>query len=157
MALAEQSEVDFQEMLINEREDDIRQIEQGISELNEIFRDLSTMVNEQGHIIESIEGNIQNTLTSTQDASRELTAGGLVYFLDDNVHLTWSACCLHGVPALSNKRQAYELLATTIMISVPIDSDKQILLMPVFWAVGIVYRYGTPHPWNYLLCMANVM
>lgn len=72
MALAEQSEVDFQEMLINEREDDIRQIEQGISELNEIFRDLGTMVTEQGHMIESIEGNVQNTLTSTRDASREL-------------------------------------------------------------------------------------
>ncbi|KAF8459103.1 t-SNARE [Terfezia claveryi] len=72
MALAEQSDVDFQEMLINEREADIRQIEQGISELNEIFRDLGTMVNEQGHMIESIEGNVQNTLTSTRDASREL-------------------------------------------------------------------------------------
>ena len=72
MALAEQSEVDFQEMLITEREDGIRQIEQGISMLNEIFRDLGTMVNEQGHMIESIEGNVQNTLTSTRDASREL-------------------------------------------------------------------------------------
>lgn len=72
LALAEQSEVDFQEMLINEREDDIRQIEQGISELNEIFRDLGTMVNEQGVMIESIEGNVANTLTSTREASREL-------------------------------------------------------------------------------------
>ncbi|KAF8456061.1 t-SNARE [Kalaharituber pfeilii] len=72
LALAEQSEVDFQEMLINEREDDIRQIEQGISELNEIFRDLGTMVTEQGVMIESVEGNVQNTLTSTRDASREL-------------------------------------------------------------------------------------
>jgi syntaxin 7 len=72
LALADQSEVDFQEMLINEREDDIREIEQGISELNEIYRDLGTMVNEQGVMIESIEGNVHNTLASTREASREL-------------------------------------------------------------------------------------
>lgn len=73
LALAEQGDVDFQEMLINEREDDIRNIEQGINDINEIFRDLGTMVTEQGVMIESIEGNVQNTLTSTREASRELT------------------------------------------------------------------------------------
>lgn len=73
LALAEQGEVDFQEMLINEREDDIRNIEQGINDINEIFRDLGTMVTEQGVMIESIEGNVQNTLTNTREASRELT------------------------------------------------------------------------------------
>lgn len=72
LALAEQGEVDFQEMLINEREDDIRNIEQGINDINEIFRDLGTMVTEQGVMIESIEGNVANTLTNTREASREL-------------------------------------------------------------------------------------
>ena len=74
VALAEQSEVDFQEMLINEREEEIREIEQGISEVNEIFRDLATMVNEQGVMIESIEGNVQSTLGSTRQAADELVS-----------------------------------------------------------------------------------
>jgi hypothetical protein len=41
----------FQESLIQEREDEIREIESGIHELNEIFRDLGTLVVEQGAMI----------------------------------------------------------------------------------------------------------
>lgn len=41
------SEVEFQEQLIEEREGEIREIESGIHELNEIFRDLGTIVHEQ--------------------------------------------------------------------------------------------------------------
>lgn len=68
LALAEQSEVDFQESLIIEREEEIRGIEQGITELNEIFRDLGTMVNQQGEMIDVIEVHIGNTTTSTKAA-----------------------------------------------------------------------------------------
>ncbi|KAH0613288.1 uncharacterized protein H6S33_009668 [Morchella sextelata] len=68
MALAEQSEVDFQEGLIQEREQEIRGIEQGITELNEIFRDLGTMVTEQGVMIDNIEQNVSNAATSTKAA-----------------------------------------------------------------------------------------
>lgn len=68
MALAEQSEVDFQEELIQEREQEIRGIEQGITELNEIFRDLGTMVTEQGVMIDNIEQNVSNAATSTKAA-----------------------------------------------------------------------------------------
>ena len=41
----------FQESLIQERETEIREIETGIHELNEIFRDLGTLVVEQGDMI----------------------------------------------------------------------------------------------------------
>lgn len=68
MALAEQSEVDFQEGLILEREEEIRGIEQGITELNEIFRDLGTMVTEQGVMIDNIEQNVSNAATHTKAA-----------------------------------------------------------------------------------------
>ena len=40
-----------QESLIHEREVEIREIETGIHELNEIFRDLGTLVTEQGAMI----------------------------------------------------------------------------------------------------------
>jgi hypothetical protein len=42
-----ESELAFQEALIEERETEIREIESGIHELNEIFRDLGTIVHEQ--------------------------------------------------------------------------------------------------------------
>jgi syntaxin 7 len=41
------SELEFQEALIEEREVEIRGIETGIHELHEIFRDLGTIVSEQ--------------------------------------------------------------------------------------------------------------
>lgn len=41
-------ELAYQESLIQERESDIREIETGIHELSELFRDLGTMVHEQG-------------------------------------------------------------------------------------------------------------
>ena len=49
--LLENSEVAFNEHLIEEREQEIQGIEQGIVELNEIFRDLATIVTEQGSLI----------------------------------------------------------------------------------------------------------
>lgn len=44
-------ELEFQETLIAEREAEIREIESGIHELNDIFRDLGTIVSEQGGLI----------------------------------------------------------------------------------------------------------
>lgn len=41
------SEIEYQEQLIAEREGEIRGIEAGIHELNDIFRDLGTIVHEQ--------------------------------------------------------------------------------------------------------------
>jgi t-SNARE complex subunit (syntaxin) len=45
------SEVEFQEQLIQEREGEIEQIEQGITELNQIFKDLGQIVGEQQSMI----------------------------------------------------------------------------------------------------------
>jgi t-SNARE complex subunit (syntaxin) len=44
-------ELEFQETLIAERVAEIREIESGIHELNDIFRDLGTIVQEQGGLI----------------------------------------------------------------------------------------------------------
>ncbi|TNY17053.1 t-SNARE, partial [Rhodotorula diobovata] len=45
------ADVDFQEQLIEEREGEIEQIEQGITELNQIFKDLGQIVGEQQSMI----------------------------------------------------------------------------------------------------------
>jgi hypothetical protein len=47
------AELAHQETLIQEREAEIREIETGIHELHEIFRDLGTIVQEQGDMLGS--------------------------------------------------------------------------------------------------------
>lgn len=72
LRLASQDEVDFQESLIIERESEIRNIEQSVGELNELFRDVAHIVHEQGGQLDTISGNVQNVATDTQHADREL-------------------------------------------------------------------------------------
>ncbi|EEQ28308.1 SNAP receptor [Microsporum canis] len=70
--LASQDDVDFQEALIIERETEIRNIEQSVGELNELFRDVGHIVREQGGQIDIISENVHNTRDDTRGAEREL-------------------------------------------------------------------------------------
>ncbi|KAI8394223.1 t-SNARE [Radiomyces spectabilis] len=67
------NEIQYNEVLISEREGEIQGIEQGITELNEIFRDLGMLVNEQESGIQSIYGNVLNIAQNTRQAADELT------------------------------------------------------------------------------------
>jgi t-SNARE complex subunit (syntaxin) len=71
-ALADQSEVEFQESLIVQREEEIRSIERGITELNDIFRDLGTMVSRQGDQLDVIDANVENVAQDHKAAHLEL-------------------------------------------------------------------------------------
>ncbi|KAK0189057.1 t-SNARE [Armillaria mellea] len=66
-------ELAYQESLIQERENDIREIESGIHELAEIYRDLGMIVGEQGEMLDNIEANISSVALDTSRASEELT------------------------------------------------------------------------------------
>ncbi|KAG6919632.1 hypothetical protein DXG01_003496 [Tephrocybe rancida] len=66
-------ELAYQESLIQEREAEIREIESGMHELAEIFRDLGTLVGEQGQMIDDISNNIFSVRDDTGAASQELT------------------------------------------------------------------------------------
>jgi len=72
LRLAPQDEVDFQESLIIERESEIRNIEQSVGELNELFRDVAHIVREQGEQMDVIEANVDNTVRDTRGADVEL-------------------------------------------------------------------------------------
>ncbi|EMR09066.1 hypothetical protein PNEG_02836 [Pneumocystis murina B123] len=72
MQLIDGSEIEFNESLILERESEIHTIESGIIELNEIFRDLGTIISEQGTMIDNIENNISTTLSQVIHADNEL-------------------------------------------------------------------------------------
>ncbi|KAN0131495.1 t-SNARE [Lactarius tabidus] len=65
-------ELAYQESLIQEREAEIREIETGIHELSEIFRDLGTLVHEQGGMIDNIESNVYSVAVDTSGAAEEL-------------------------------------------------------------------------------------
>ncbi len=70
--LASQDEVEFQEALIIEREEEIRNIEQGVGDLNVLFTQVATMVHEQGAQLEGIAENVENVHTDTRGADYEL-------------------------------------------------------------------------------------
>ncbi|KAJ5099076.1 hypothetical protein N7532_006077 [Penicillium argentinense] len=70
--LANQGEVDFQESLIIERETEIRNIEQSVGELNELFRDVAHIVHEQGGQLDIISENVENVTQDTRGANVEL-------------------------------------------------------------------------------------
>jgi t-SNARE complex subunit (syntaxin) len=74
LRLASQDEVDFQESLIIERESEIRNIEQSVTELNELFRDVAHMVHEQGETLDLVADNVENVRDDTRGAHIELTA-----------------------------------------------------------------------------------
>lgn len=71
-ALAGQEEVEFQESLIIQREEEIRDIERGITELNDIFRDLGTMVTAQGESLDVVENNVAGVRQDHKAADLEL-------------------------------------------------------------------------------------
>jgi len=67
-----EGEREFQDALIQDREEGIRQIEATVTEVNEIFTDLANIVHEQGFMIDNIESNIDSTVHQTQEGVNEL-------------------------------------------------------------------------------------
>lgn len=85
-----QDDVDFQSTLVSEREDEIRGIQQGITEINSIFKDLGTLVNEQGVQIDTVEENISNLAQNSENAAKQLNQANEYQKKRRN----WSCCVL---------------------------------------------------------------
>ncbi|KAI5078757.1 hypothetical protein GOP47_0006428 [Adiantum capillus-veneris] len=68
-----ENEIVFNEALIEERDQGIREIQQQIGEVNEIFKDLAVLVHEQGVMIDDIDSNIETSHAATAQANRQLT------------------------------------------------------------------------------------
>ncbi|KAF9921553.1 hypothetical protein FBU30_008388 [Linnemannia zychae] len=71
------NELEYNESMIMQREEEIQEIESGIAELNEIFRDLGTMVHEQGSMLDTIENNMTPISMNTRAAAEELTTAAI--------------------------------------------------------------------------------
>ncbi|KAF2399134.1 t-SNARE [Trichodelitschia bisporula] len=89
LRLAPQDEVDFQESLIIERESEIRNIEQSVTELNDLFRDVAYMVHQQGEQLDIIAENVESVRDDTRGANTELISA---HRHQRNARNT--ACCL---------------------------------------------------------------
>ncbi|XP_052040421.1 syntaxin-16 isoform X6 [Apodemus sylvaticus] len=59
-------------LMVEEREREIRQIVQSISDLNEIFRDLGAMIVEQGTVLDRIDYNVEQSCVKTEDGLEQL-------------------------------------------------------------------------------------
>ncbi|XP_042318734.1 syntaxin-16 isoform X2 [Sceloporus undulatus] len=59
-------------VLVEEREREIRQIVQSISDLNEIFRDLGAMIVEQGTVLDRIDFNVEQSCVKTEEGLKQL-------------------------------------------------------------------------------------
>ncbi|XP_066592834.1 syntaxin-12 [Prorops nasuta] len=70
-----QRTLEFQHGLFIEREDRIRQIEGDILDVNQIMRDLATLVYQQGDNINSIENQIENVQGNVEMGAQELIKG----------------------------------------------------------------------------------
>uniref|UniRef100_A0A8D0SSI7 Syntaxin-16 n=1 Tax=Sus scrofa TaxID=9823 RepID=A0A8D0SSI7_PIG len=59
-------------LMVEEREREIRQIVQSISDLNEIFRDLGAMIVEQGTVLDRIDYSVEQACMKTEDGLKQL-------------------------------------------------------------------------------------
>ncbi|KAK5661303.1 hypothetical protein OQA88_11198 [Cercophora sp. LCS_1] len=87
--LAPQDDVDFQEALIIEREEEIRNIEQGVGDLNVLFQQVAQIVSEQGEVLDTIADNVENVRDDTRGADRELRSAARY-----QKNARSKACCL---------------------------------------------------------------
>jgi len=82
----------FNETVIAEREQGIKQIESTIIEVNEVFRDLGALVQEQGVVVDNIERHIDETVHETTQGVKQLAKA------KDHLNSTkQKMCCLVGI------------------------------------------------------------
>merc|ERR1712066_588976 len=65
-----QEEYDMEHL--QERQRQINQLESDILDVNTIFKDLATLVHEQGEVIDSIEANVESTHVRVQEGTEQL-------------------------------------------------------------------------------------
>lgn len=69
---AQEQVIDDDLALIREREEQIRELEGDILDVNEIFRDLGAMIYEQGEQIDTIEANVEKAHTDVEQGTEQL-------------------------------------------------------------------------------------
>lgn len=66
------AQIDYSSALIQEREEGIKEIEATMQEVNDIYRDLGTIVHEQGDMLDNIEANMSSVDHHVETGAKEL-------------------------------------------------------------------------------------
>ncbi|GAB4847388.1 Syntaxin-22, variant 2 [Ancistrocladus abbreviatus] len=66
------NEISFNEAIVEEREQGIKEIQDQIGQVNEIFKDLTVLVHEQGVVVDDIHSNIEASAAATTQARQQL-------------------------------------------------------------------------------------
>ncbi|XP_004493107.1 syntaxin-22-like [Cicer arietinum] len=66
------NEISFNEAMIEERDQGLREVEEQIGQVNEIFKDLAVLVQDQGIVIDDIQSNIDTSAGTTAQAKVQL-------------------------------------------------------------------------------------
>ncbi|XP_057463746.1 syntaxin-22-like [Actinidia eriantha] len=90
-----ENEIVFNDTIIEEREQGIKEIQQQIGEVNDIFKDLAVLVHEQGVVIDDISSNIENSHAATAQASSQLAKASKIQ--SSNSSLTCLLLLIFGV------------------------------------------------------------
>ncbi|XP_059300134.1 syntaxin-22-like isoform X2 [Lycium ferocissimum] len=72
-------EIVLNEAIIEEREQGIIEIQHHIGELNEMFKDLALLVNEQGIMLDDISSNVESSHDATAQAAQQLTKASKIH------------------------------------------------------------------------------
>ncbi|XP_057530821.1 syntaxin-22-like [Amaranthus tricolor] len=67
------NEISFNEAIIEEREQGIKEIQSQIGQANEIFKDLAVLVHEQGVVIDDIHSNVEASAAVTTQAKQQIS------------------------------------------------------------------------------------
>eukprot|EP01126_Amoeba_proteus_P035099 TRINITY_DN3527_c0_g3_i2.p1 TRINITY_DN3527_c0_g3~~TRINITY_DN3527_c0_g3_i2.p1 ORF type:complete len:295 (-),score=70.44 TRINITY_DN3527_c0_g3_i2:120-1004(-) len=67
-----ESEREFQDTIIRERDEEIKIIQAQMIEVNDIFKDLAKLVDEQSELVDNIETNISIASTNVTEATKDL-------------------------------------------------------------------------------------
>jgi len=67
-----QQQLEFQNLVIDDRADSIKDLEKSVIEINELFIDVAKLVKEAQPMIDSIEANVETSVVATEQGVQEL-------------------------------------------------------------------------------------
>ena len=68
----------YNDLIIRERHEDILALSAEMNQVQTVFRDLATMINDQGEMVEDIESNMTSAAEQSKQGVRQVLVGACV-------------------------------------------------------------------------------
>ncbi len=65
----------YNDLIIRERHEDILALSTEMNQVQTVFRDLATMINDQGEMVEDIESNLTSSAEQSKQGVRQVLVG----------------------------------------------------------------------------------